>query len=55
MEGSFGVEKNHYGLNRIRARTKNNEILWIFFGVHAANLVRFIRRIPQQENLQKTG
>jgi hypothetical protein len=55
MEGSFGVEKNHYGLNRIRARTKTNEILWIFFGVHTANLVRFIRRLQKFNNLTLTG
>lgn len=55
MEGSFGVEKNHYSLHRIRARTQNNEILWIFFGVHTANLVRFIRRMQQVNNLPKTG
>jgi len=30
MEGSFGVEKNHYGLDRVKARIKPTEILWIF-------------------------
>ena len=33
MEGSFGTEKNHYGLNRVKARTEKTEILWIFFGL----------------------
>jgi hypothetical protein len=57
MEGSFGVEKNHYGLQRIRARTENTEKLWIFFGVHTANLVRLIHRLQQQQfkSLFKTG
>lgn len=37
MEGSFGNEKNKYGLDRIRARTELTEVLWIYFGVHTAN------------------
>lgn len=53
MEGSFGVEKNHYGLSRIKARIKPTEILWIFFGVHTANAVKMARKkypekIPRQ-------
>jgi len=45
MEGSFGTEKEHYGLQRIKARTELNEILWIFFGVHTANAVRIAKRL----------
>jgi len=45
MEGSFGTEKEHYGLQKIKARTENNEILWIFFGVHTANAVRIAKRL----------
>jgi hypothetical protein len=45
MEGSFGTEKEHYGLKRIRAMTELNEILWIFFGVHTANAVRIAKRL----------
>jgi len=45
MEGSFGTEKEHYGLYRIKARTELNEILWIFFGVHTANAVRIAKRL----------
>ena len=53
MEGSFGTEKQHYGLSRIRARTKLNEMLWIFFGVHTANAVRIARRLATEgENSQ---
>lgn len=40
MEGSFGTEKEHYSLKKIKARTQKNEELWIFFGVHTANAVR---------------
>jgi hypothetical protein len=43
--GSFGTEKEHYGLQRIKARTDKTEILWIFFGVHTANAVRIAKRL----------
>jgi hypothetical protein len=45
MEGSFGTEKEHYGLQKIKAKTELNEILWIFFGVHTANAVRIAKRL----------
>ena len=48
MEGSFGTEKQHYSLARIKARTELNEILWIFFGVHTANAVRIAKRMAQE-------
>lgn len=47
MEGSFGTEKEHYGLQKIKARTETNEILWIFFGVHIANAVRIAKRLSK--------
>ena len=45
MEGSFGTEKEHYGLQKIKARTEKTEMLWIFFGVHTANAVRIAKRL----------
>lgn len=45
MEGSFETEKEHYSLQRIKARTEQNEVLWIFFGIHTANLARLAQRI----------
>lgn len=39
MEGSFGTQKEHYGMRRIKARKKETEMLYIFFGIHAANVV----------------
>ena len=45
MEGSFGTEKEHYGLKKIRAMTQKNEELWIFFGVHTANAVRIAHKM----------
>lgn len=44
MEGSFGTQKEHYGLKCIKARTKLTEILYIFFGIHTANVVQLVRR-----------
>ena len=49
MEGSFGTEKEYYGLQRIKARKKETEILWIFFGVHTANAVRIAKRLSQEK------
>ncbi len=49
LEGSFGNEKNHYNLRTIKARTKKNEILWIFFGIHTANALNIGRRIDEVE------
>jgi len=47
LEGSFGTEKEHYNLRKIKARTKATEILWIFFGVHTANAVRMIDKMKR--------
>lgn len=49
LEGSFGTEKNHYMLHRIGARTKENEILWIFMGIHTANALKIGRRMALKE------
>lgn len=48
MEGSFGTEKEHYGLKRIKARNEKTETLWIFFGVHTANAVRIAKRLANE-------
>lgn len=55
MEGSFGTEKEHYGLNRIKARTKKNEILWIVFGVHTANAIRILEKIKEAHKKLKAA
>lgn len=47
LEGSFGKEKEHYHLKRIKARTRENEILWIFFGIHTANAVEIGNRMAR--------
>lgn len=48
MEGSFGTEKEFYTLKRVKARAKETEILWIFFGIHTANAVRMIPKIARK-------
>ncbi len=53
LEGSFGKEKEHYHLRKIKARTEKNEILWIFFGIHTANALDIGRRM--QEALQQVA
>jgi hypothetical protein len=50
MEGSFGTEKEHYGLKKIRAMTQLNEELCIFFGVHTANAVRIAKKMAQEKS-----
>lgn len=51
MEGSFGTQKEHYDLKRIKARTKLTEILYIFFGIHTANVVQLAAGIEQRSQL----
>ena len=48
LEGSFGKEKEHYHLKKIKAKTKKTEILWIFFGIHTANALEIGRRMQDQ-------
>ena len=40
-----GTQKQHYSLSRIKARNRNTEILWIFFGIHTANAILMIDKI----------
>jgi len=49
LEGSFGNEKNHYLLRKIRARTQETEVAWIFFGVHTANAAKIAQRRLDEE------
>jgi hypothetical protein len=55
LEGSFGNEKNHYLLDKIKARNQQTEILWIFFGVMTANAVQMGRRIAMSKKKQKAA
>ena len=37
MEGSFGNQKQHYAVGRIKARNMFSETLLLFFGIHTTN------------------
>ena len=50
MEGSFGTHKQHYGLERIRAKGAKREILWIFFGVLTSNAVLMGKRLALEKS-----
>ena len=43
-EGSFGNEKNHYGLAKVKAKTLVTEKAWIFFGILTANAHKMIKK-----------
>lgn len=49
MEGSFGTQKEHYSLRKVQAMTRKTEILYIFFGIHAANLVALADRTLEKQ------
>ena len=48
LEGSFGTQKQHYSLTRIKARNRKTEMLWIFFGIHTANAVCMIEKVEKK-------
>ena len=48
LEGSFGTQKQHYSLSRVKARNRKTEILWIFFGIHTANAVLMIDKVTSR-------
>ena len=55
MEGSFGNEKNHYQMNKIKARTQENEKAWIFFSLLTCNAKQIAQRMQAAEKeKQKT-
>jgi len=45
LEGSFGNEKNHYGLRKVKARNKFTEMAWVFFGIMTANATKVMKKI----------
>lgn len=47
LEGSYGNDKNHYGLRKVKARNELTELAWVFFGMMAANAVKVGRRMAQ--------
>lgn len=53
LEGSFGNEKNHYLLNKVKAKTQPTEITWIFFGMLTANASIISKRIEEKQRRQR--
>lgn len=53
LEGSFGNEKNHYLLQKIKARTQATEIVWIFFGMMTANASIISQRMQEKQKRQR--
>jgi len=47
LEGSFGTDKEYFLLNKIKARTKETEILWIFIGIHTSNALNIGKRMAK--------
>ena len=50
LEGSFGNQKNHYGLRKVKARSGLNEKVWIFFGVFTANAVFIAKKKSRRKH-----
>jgi transposase, IS5 family len=55
LEGSFGNEKQHYLLDKVRAGTQASEIAWIFFGMFASNAVRITKRRMNSRSSKKAA
>jgi len=55
LEGSFGNEKNHYLLNKVKAHDEPSEKAWIFFGIMTANAVTMSRRILSKKKLKQAA
>ncbi len=55
LEGSFGNEKNHYLLDKIKARNQKTEVLWIFFGIMTANAMLIGKRMALSKNSRKAA
>lgn len=53
MEGSFGNQKQHFGIGRIAARNRYSETLLLFFGIHMANAATLAARRLAKEEREK--
>lgn len=53
MEGSFGNQKQHFGIGRIAARNSHSETLLLFFGIHMANAATLAARKLAKEQKEK--
>jgi hypothetical protein len=55
MEGSFGNEKNHYCLRKIKALSEGTEMVWLYFGVMTANAVRVAKAKKAREKIRQAA
>lgn len=55
LEGSFGNEKNHYTLKKIKAKLESTEKIWVLFGVMTANAVKISKRREDKKNLKNAA
>lgn len=55
LEGSFGNEKNHYLLNKVKAGTQSTELVWIFFGMLCSNAVLLTKRRCRSQSTKKAA
>lgn len=55
MEGSFGTHKQHYGLDRIKAKGDKREMLWAFFSVMTSNAVLVGKRMALEKSLRQAA
>jgi hypothetical protein len=55
LEGSFGNEKNNYGLRKVKALSEGTEKVWVFFGIMTANAVLISKRKPPAPNILKVA
>ncbi|SRR5258708_7435331 len=53
LEGSFGNEKNHYQMNKIKAKTEGNEKVWIFFSLLTCNAMQITKRMQAARKAEK--
>jgi transposase, IS5 family len=53
LEGSFGNEKNHYQMNKIKAKTEGNEKVWIFFSLLSCNAMQIARRMKEAKKTER--
>ena len=48
LEGSFGTVKNHYLLDKVKARKEHTERAWIFFGFLTADIVLMSKKMSRK-------
>jgi len=49
LEGNFGTDKAYFLLNKIKARTKETEVFWIFLGICTTNALKIGRRMSESK------